>query len=138
MDALVDPAPTKTIDQIVAEYIQFRDLLQDLDKRHDEKRAPLVEAQEKLTGVMQEYLDQLGADSIKTPDGTCYSKVKYSASLADPQAFMDYVIKNGAFDLLDRKANVTAVKGFVEEHGTLPPGTSLSAIKGVNVRRPTK
>jgi hypothetical protein len=55
--------------------------------------------------------------------------------LADPEAFMKYVIDNQAFDMLDRKANVTAVKEYVQETGALPPGVNLSSIKTIGVRR---
>jgi hypothetical protein len=50
---------------------------------------------------------------------------------------MKYVIDNNLFDLLDRKANVTAVKDHVKEKGALPPGVNLSAIETVGVRRPS-
>jgi hypothetical protein len=38
---------------------------------------------------------------------------------------MDYVIANAAYDLLDRKANVTAVTEFIKENNA-PPGVNFS------------
>ncbi len=84
---------------------------------------------------MQNFMEQAGADNIKTAHGTCYSTTRYTASLADPEAFMKFVRDTGSFDLLDRKANVTAVKDYVAEKSCLPPGVNLSAIKTVGVRR---
>ena len=88
-----------------------------------------------LTTWLQDFLETAGAQSVKTKEGTVYASTRYTASLADPQAFMDYVIKHTAFDLLDRKANATAVRDFVENHNALPPGVNLNAIRTVGVRR---
>jgi len=132
------PLVDKEVEKRVGQYIAIRDRLKEMDEEHDKKRAPLVELQNLLTGWMMQFLDTSGADSIKTSEGTCFHSTRYSASLADPQAFMNYVIENSSWDLLDRKANATAVKEFVAEKGFLPPGANLSAIRTVNVRRPTK
>lgn len=123
------------VERRVKEYIQCRDALA---KRKDEFEAsikPLVELQNMLTGWLQSFMDEAGAESVKTSEGTCYSSTKYTASLADPEAFMKFVKSTDNFDLLDRKANVTAVKAYVAEHTTLPPGVNLSSIKTVGVRR---
>ncbi len=48
---------------------------------------------------------------------------------------MDYVIENKNFDLLDRRANVTAVKAFVQDNKREPPGCNLNSYQKVNVRR---
>lgn len=126
-----------TVDKRVEQYVNIRDALKAMDAEHDEKRKPLVELQNLLTGWLQNFMEQAGADNIKTAHGTCYNSVRYTASLADPEAFMKHIIANNQFDLLDRKANVTAVKDYVAEHNTLPPGVNLSSIKTVGVRRAT-
>jgi hypothetical protein len=56
--------------------------------------------------------------------------------LADPEAFMKFVIANQAYDLLDRKANATACRDYAAEHQNLPPGVNMSAVKTVGVRSP--
>jgi hypothetical protein len=124
-----------TVDKRVAQYIQVRDTLQARNKAHEEAIKPLIDIQNMLTGWMQSFLEQAGADSVKTSHGTCYSTTRYTASLADPEAFMNHVISTQSYDLLDRKANVTAVKDYVNEKGGLPPGVNLSSIKTVGVRR---
>lgn len=133
---------TKTLESVsttvakrVKQYIDVRDALKEMDAKHEEARKPLVELQNLLTGWMQNFMEQAGADNIKTAAGTCYSSTRYSASLADPEAFMTFVKASQNFDLLDRKANVSAVKDYVQEKGVLPPGVNLSAIKTVGVRR---
>ena len=128
---------TPTVDERVAAYIQCRDVISEKTKAFEESIKPLKDLQNMLTGWLQNFMEQAGADNIKTAHGTCYSTTRYTASLADPEAFMKYVIDNKKFDMLDRKANVTACRDYVDENGVQPPGVSLSAIKTVGVRRPT-
>lgn len=136
--AIKDDHPLKAkVEKRIGEYVACRDLIAEKKKEHEASIQPLVDLQNKLTGWLQQFLQEAGADSIKSKMGTCYTSTKYSASLADPDAFMTYVITNKNFDLLDRKANVTAVKDHVKEKGVLPPGVNLSAIETIGVRRPS-
>jgi hypothetical protein len=125
----------ETVNKRVEQYITLRDQIKKMNDEHEAKLKPFVEVQNMLTGWMQNFLEQAGADSIKTAHGTCYSTTRYTASLADPEAFMAFVKQNDMYELLDRKANVTAVKDYVNEKGALPPGVNLSSIKTVGVRR---
>lgn len=123
------------VDKRVGQYIQIRDKLKEMDKEFEEKRKPLLDLQNVLSGWMQEFLEKSGGTAIKTKHGTVYLSTRYSASLADPEAFMNFVIENKLYDLLDRRANSTAVKDYVTEHNELPPGANLTALKIVGVRR---
>lgn len=133
----VEAAPQlqATVEKRVEQYIQIRDALKLLEEEYDLKKQPLMEAQNLLNGWLMDFLDKAGADSVKTSKGTCYTSTRYTASLADPDAFMKHVIDNNQFELLDRRANSTAVKDYVREHGQLPPGANLSAMKTLGVRR---
>jgi len=117
------------------QYVQLRDRIKELQEKHETELKPLLETQNLLTAWFMNQLEQVGAQSVKTSKGTVYATTRYTASLADPKAFMDYVITNQKWELLDRKANSTACKDFVAEHGSQPPGVNLSAIRTVGVRR---
>jgi hypothetical protein len=96
---------------------------------------PLRETLESLNSVLLAHLNDMGGNSIATDAGTAYRTEKKSASLADSEAFMNYVIANQAFDLLDRKANVTAVEEHIKENDAPPPGVNFSSTFVVGVRR---
>lgn len=130
-----NPPVDATVAKRVQQYVQIRDRLKAMDEAHDKARAPLVEIQNLITGWMQTFLETTGSDSVKTPFGTCYSSTRYSTSLADAEAFMKFVIDNEQYDMLDRRANATAVRAYVEENGALPPGVNLSALRTIGVRR---
>jgi len=125
------------IDKRVEQYIQIRDLLKAVDERWNAERKPLLELQERLAGIIRSSMDDLNVTNMKSRAGTCFLSTRYTASLADPEAFMQYMMASGEFELLDRKANTTAVRDYVERHNTLPPGVNLTSLQTVGVRRPT-
>ena len=127
---------TEDINKRVQQYVQIRDLLKAMDAEHEAKRKPIVELQQILSGRIQQFMvDNKITKGIRTEAGTAYVSTRYTASLADPEAFMKYVIENKDFDLIDRRANATAVKEYVGKHNSLPPGCNLNAIQTVGVRR---
>lgn len=133
------PATVQTVEKLVGSYVALRDRLHEMEEAYELQAKPGKELLNKIQGQLTELLDRAGASSIKTPLGTAIVNTKWTASLADPQAFMDYVKANDRFDLMDRRANATAVKDFVKANpdGTAPPGVNLSAIRTIGVRRPT-
>lgn len=128
------PASTQTT-SLVKNYVAIRDKMKEIAERHSEELKPFVDMQNELTAKLTGILEATDAQSIKTSEGTVYASTRYSASLADPKAFMDYVIENKTWELLDRKANSTACRDFVEAKGSEPPGVKLSAIRTLGVRR---
>lgn len=126
------------IETIVRDYIEARDFLKVYEDAFEQKIKPLKDKQLEREGIIHKFMLDNKLANLRTTAGTAYTKVKYSAALADPSAFMDYVKATGKFELLDRKANVTAVVDFVEEHKTLPPGCNLTGIEKVHVNKPAK
>jgi hypothetical protein len=128
---------SEDMEKRVQQFIALRDALKVIDEAHDAQRKQYVEAMAALTGIMQAFMEANKVENLKTSYGTCYTATKFSASLADPGLFMKHVIDTQSWDLLDRRANVTAVKEYVEQHNGLPPGVNLTSSTSVNVRRPT-
>jgi hypothetical protein len=126
----------ENVDNRVEQFIAVRDKLKEMDEAHEAKRKPLLAIKEELSGWLLDLLDKMGAENIKTAHGTVHTTTRSSASLADPQAFMDFVIESERYELLDRRANSTAVKDYIQDHqGNLPPGVNFSSVKTVGVRR---
>lgn len=124
-----------TVDTRIAQYVMVRDKIKEIEDKQEEELKPYKELQTQLQAWLQTHLEKNGSESIKTKQGTVYLSVRYSASLADPDAFMKFVVDNGLYELLDRRANATAVRDYVQENGGLPPGVNLNGIKNVGVRR---
>ena len=134
----VDPLnpTTSRVDKWVEKYILIRDKLRELEAEYKEKCKPFLEVQNLLEARMLEFLDQTGQTSAKTLNGMLIASTRHTATLSDPEAFMDYVVQAERYELLDRKANTTAVREYVKENKALPPGCNLSSFKRVSVQRP--
>jgi hypothetical protein len=122
----------------VGQYVKLRDLIKAKDDAHDEAMKPLKETLEKLNGVLLAHVNAVGGDGVMTSAGTVSKTLKYTASIADASAFWSWVVSQGAFDMVDKKANLTAMKEYAaENNGALPPGVNLTSVEKVNVKRKT-
>lgn len=119
----------------VDQYIQLRDLKAKLLEKHKEELEPFNNAMAALEEIFLREMNNLNCDSLKTKAGTVSTRKKESASLADPDAFWTHVVTQGDFDLVDKKANVSAVRDYIDKNGTAPPGVNWSSVTVVGVRR---
>lgn len=131
--AKAQEVPAK-INKLVAQYRAIRVRIEQMEEEQKKQLKPFKDAKDKLAGTMLEFLDRTGQEMARTDEGTVYVLVKHTTPLGDPDAFMDYVMKNGAFELMDRRANSTACREFAEEHGSLPPGVKLNTTRTVGIR----
>lgn len=124
------------INEAVELYIKMRDKKAQMKAEFDEKIAPLNEKMEKLEAKLLQAFQTLGMDSVKTEFGTAYTTVRTSASVADKDAFMNFVKEQGEWSLLEIRAAKLAVEQFREANDNeLPPGINIREERVVNVRR---
>ena len=128
------PEPTR-IDKRVAQFVALRDLKDELKEKHKKELAPIDDTMQKLVGEMLQFLKETGQKSARTAEGLVTIIVKHSASCSDPDLFINFVRENDQYELLDRRANVTACRAYAEENGSLPPGVKLSSITTVGVTK---
>ena len=125
------------VDKYVKHFIALRDKKKLMEEAFNLEKKKVTDLMDSIEGVLQAFLEKAGSEGIKTQYGSVYLSTKTTASLADPEAFMTWIIANNMFDLLDRRANSTACKDYAEEHKELPPGLNLNSYTSVGVRRPT-
>lgn len=123
------------VDDIVAAYVRLRDQKAELKAQQAEALKPYDEALAKLEAEALQILSDTGVESMKTSAGTVYKSVATSATVQDKSAFMDYIREHLAFDLLDVRANKTAVQDFVTENQDTPPGVVIRREMKVGFRR---
>jgi hypothetical protein len=125
------------VDKYVQMYVALRDKIKLMDDEYKAGKKEFTDQMDQIEGVLQAALEKTGSEGIKTKFGSVYLSTKVTAALADPEAFMDFVIKNELFELLDRRASSVACRDYAEEHKAPPPGCNLNSFTSVNVRRPT-
>lgn len=125
-----------TIAGRAATYLLIRAEMEKLDEEFSKAMKPLRDINNLLTGYFEKFLTDTGQQTAVTPLGTVHWNTRTTAKLEDPEAFMQYVIANSQWDLLDRRANGSAVKDQAEKTGSLPPGVKLNTIRTVGVNVP--
>jgi hypothetical protein len=131
------PAQTLDVEKRTAQYVEVRDAIQKLQDKHELELKPLLEIKELLSARIQAFMRANNLQNLRTRAGTCTLSVRHSATIMDGEAFMS-LVKEGNWDLIERRANSTAVKDWVEQHNELPAGVNLTAVQTLGVRRPAK
>lgn len=115
-------------------------------KAHIDERTAALEAELKpykdgmavIENALLDRLNERGSQNTKTDAGTAYKSEIMSAKVVDRSAFlqvcMDAWDSFGA-DMLDVRATKDAVRQFVIDNGSPPPGLELSYRTNINIRR---
>jgi predicted DNA-binding protein len=124
-----------TVDTVIAKYIELRDKKERMDKEHKARLAPMSDAMEKLEAYILKNFQETGIESARTDAGTAYVATRSSTTVADKEAFLDFVKQSEAWHLLDVRALKTAVEEYLTVNQTLPTGVNLNRVIGINVRK---
>jgi hypothetical protein len=130
------PPPQKPLDieKLVEVYLEIRDAKKAFTKQAKAQAALFEQRLSKIENALHNHMQLHKLNSLPCDAGTAYLSTRNSASIADATAFRGYIIENRDWDLVDWRANPTAVEGFINEHDTLPPGVNWSSREVVNVR----
>lgn len=117
-----------------AKYLELRKEHERIDREAKAQKAEITKIMNDIENWFALRAQEEGLENIKTPTGTVYWSTVSSASVADPQAFRDYVFANKAYDLLETRVSKTATKSFIEANGAPPPGVNFSTFRSFNLR----
>jgi 3-methyladenine DNA glycosylase AlkD len=123
------------IDEMVAGYVQLRERKARLKADCDAATAPVQKLMDEIEALILKHFQENGMDSAKTPFGTAYTTLRTSATVADREAFRTFVEGRNAWDLVDMRANKTAVEQFREANKEIPPGLNWREERCVNIRK---
>lgn len=127
------------VDEIVEKYIKLRDKKASIKAEYDDKIAEYDKVLDGLEALLLNTFNETGIDSVKTTAGTAFVATRTSASVADWEAYFNgYVLPNQAWEMLERRANKTAIEQYKSANDELPPGINWTETRVVNVRRPSK
>lgn len=84
--------------------------------------------------ALLENMQAQSLESIKGQNGTAFIATREVAGIEDYDAFMAYVIKNKATDLVQRRVALRAYQDRVEA-GERVPGIKLTKLINLNLRR---
>lgn len=124
------------LDDVVGKYIQLRDRKAQIKKEYSDKVEKIDEAMAKIENAILATFDKMGGvQSIRTTHGTPYISLRESVTVADRDSYFDFVREHEAWDMLESRANKTAVLQYKQEHDELPPGLNYRAERMINIKR---
>lgn len=123
------------LDLIVERYVQMRDRLAEMKAAYDASTAEIKAGMAKLEGAIMDTLNEQGVESVRTNAGTAFKSVSTSATIADWDAYLQFVKDNDRFDMLEKRCSKLAVEQYRSANDDLPPGVNWKQAVTVNVRR---
>lgn len=128
---------TITADDVVAAYIKTRDEIAARKKLLEEELRPLQELQEKRENWLIGEIVRTGLKNLPTKHGTAYITRAESVTVADWDAFFDYVQRGEKWELLEHRAAKVGVLEIMgeERQNPPPPGLNYSALQKIGVRK---
>jgi hypothetical protein len=121
---------------MVEEYISLRDQRKAADDKYAEwLKENFTDRMDELEVLLLNTLNALGSESISSKKGTVYKRISTSVTVADSREFKRHVIGGEHWDLIDWRANKTAVNDLVENGESVPPGVNRSTFATVGIRK---
>ena len=124
-----------TADLVIQKFVETRDKIAEIEKECKARVADLKAMQDKRAEWLKGQMDALGVESLKAAHGTCFVDWKDSATVADWDAFREWVIVNEEWEFFERRVSKTAVKQRLDEGEITPPGVNYTKVKDVKIRR---
>jgi len=136
MDEVQEVAAPIDLGKLTTIYIKIRDKRAENKREFEEADADLKEQMEVLEAQMLDVCKEMNADSIRTPHGTIIRSVKSRYWTNDWDSMYDFIEKEGAFGLLEKRLHQTNMKDFLTENpDLLPAGLNVENSYSVVVRR---
>lgn len=122
-------------DELVKLYVQLRDRRaarkKEFESVDDQDKAKM----ERIEGVLLVRFNESGSESVRTKEGTAFKHKSTFASVGDRDAFIGHIKATQDFELMDVRANKTAVQQHLEATGDLPPGINWREEIHIRVNR---
>lgn len=116
-------------------YMKCRREVELIEGETAQRLAPLKEKMGLLSQWMEAKALQDGLKNVPVAGvGTGYWANSSSATVANPDAFWEFVKQNQAFDLVETRAKAAAVKSYIDGHNTPVPGVTFAQIKTFKIR----
>ena len=125
-----------TVDQVIEAYLKYRNKKEALEAEIKDQVKELKDKMAKLEAWIKTKADAEGVTSFKTAHGTAFVTTNDYANVADWDAVLSFVKENDAYDMLEKRVSKNAVRGYIDEHKTVPSGVNYGTRIDVNVRKP--
>lgn len=126
-----------TVEQVIATYMKLRLQKEEIEGAVKVQVAEIKAKMEKLEAWIKEQADAQGVTSFKTNSGTAFLTTTDFASVADWDALVSFIRENEAFDMVEKRVSKLAVRSYIDQTKSVPPGVNYGTKLEVNIRKPT-
>ena len=127
------------MDKLAKAYLKIRNAKSELTQKYEDEMATLDEQENQLESAMKDQMLAMGTKSMRTDAGTVMLGTKTRYTTQDWGSFKEFVIKNDAVDLLERRIAQRNMAQFLEENpDKVPPGLNADTQYQISVRKPSK
>lgn len=120
---------------LVEKYVALRDRRDEIKKEMVKKTSEIEGLMDKVEALILKHLDETGVESIRTKAGTAFKTQRTSATVADWDTLLSYVLQTENFQFLEHRVSKKAVEEFKAANEDLPPGVNWSSEVVVQIRR---
>lgn len=124
------------VGQVVATYLKLRGQKIAIELETKEKVKGIKEKMDKLEAWIKTQADEQGVKSFKTDYGTAFLTTTDYANVADWDSVLEFIRENEAYDMLEKRISKTAVRGYIDQNKSVPPGVNYGTKLEVNFRSP--
>ena len=122
--------------QLIARYRNLRDEQAKAKAAFAAAVKPTMARMDLIETTLKARLIDRGAKSVATDAGTAYKSVVTSVQVKDWAAFLEHVIENEAWFLLERRASKSEIVAAIDDGEPLPPGLALAQKVNLNIKKP--
>jgi len=123
------------IGDLIAKEKEFEAYVEAETKAFDERMKPYTEGIKVLKNTLLAMLQEQNLQNFKSYHGTAYQQTILSVKVDNKDAFLDFVVKQGKWDMLNVGAAKEPVQAFLDANaGVTPPGIKVDYITKCNIR----
>lgn len=125
------------IGRVVEKYMRLRS---DKERIVNETKAITAKIQEEMNLLETYIMQQMEVDDVtsyKTKHGTAFKTTRDFAKVGDWDSMLEFVRKNDAWQLLEKRVSKQAVQSYLDAGEPLPPGVDWTSVVEINIRKPS-
>lgn len=125
------------VDAVIKTYLKLRGQKEAIEAEAKAKVKDIVAKLSKLESFLKIKADEQGVTQFKTEDGTAFLTTNDYAQVGDWDEVLNFIVKNEAYDLLEKRVSKYAVRGYIDANKAVPNGINYGTRISLSVRKPT-
>jgi hypothetical protein len=124
------------VGDVIATYLTLRSQKEALVQATKAKTMEIDAKMVKIEAWIKQQADVQGVTSFKSDHGTAFLTTVDYANVADWDATLRFIRESEAYDMLEKRVSKTAVRAYIDQTKSVPPGVNYGTKLEVNIRKP--